>query len=114
MYEYRAKVLGCVDGDTVDLEVDLGFRLYSIQRFRLTGINAPERFDPGGPEATAWLREMIEGQIVTIRTDKADSFGRWIALIKRDGDALSINARMVREGHATLYTNRYAASVGWE
>lgn len=113
MYEYRALVLGCVDGDTVDLDVDLGFYLRSTLRFRLQGINAPERWQEGGTEATEWLRSMLEGQEVTIRTEKADSFGRWVALIKRDGDALSINARMVREGHAVLYTNRYAAPVEW-
>jgi micrococcal nuclease len=113
MYEYRAKCRNVVDGDTVDLIVDLGFYMSAALRFRLQGINAPEKWHVGGGDATAWLEQQSLGREFAIRTEKADSFGRWVCLIKRDEDEETVNKRMVDEGHALLYTSRYAAPVIW-
>jgi micrococcal nuclease len=43
MFEYRAKLVRCVDGDTVELDVDLGFKVTMREKFRLTGIDTPEK-----------------------------------------------------------------------
>ena len=54
-YAYRAKLVRCVDGDTADLEVDLGFNLTAKIRGRLTGVNTPERGQADYREATEVL-----------------------------------------------------------
>lgn len=71
-----------VDGDTVDLNADLGFRVWRKDRFRLYGIDTPERGQVGWAEATANLRLLLPlGDLVTINTymDKTDKYGRWLA-----------------------------------
>jgi micrococcal nuclease len=115
MYEYTAKVLRVVDGDTLDLDVDLGFRVHLTDRYRLAGIDAPESVGPrasdAGRAAKVWLeRELPTGTLVRVRTDrdKAEKFGRWLATVFRldaagHPDAHSINDAMVAAGHARAY-----------
>lgn len=102
MYQYRARLERVVDGDTLDLFVDLGFQIWVHQRLRVLGIDAPERFAPGGREATAFLTELIPaGSIVTIDTQKtvSDKYGRWLADVTlSDGRVLS--EVMAEAGHA--------------
>ncbi len=78
----NVKLIRVVDGDTVDLEVDLGFRLKTIHRFRLRGYNAPEARGPEfhlGQAAKLRLDEVLEMAMgIRITTHKADSFGRWL------------------------------------
>lgn len=92
MYEYRATVDRWVDGDTVDMNVDLGFRITTHQRFRLLGVDTPERGETGYTEA----REVVEslhppGSIVVITTEKplaGDKYGRYLVAIPAVRDAL--------------------------
>lgn len=105
MYRYRATVRRIVDGDTLDLDVDMGFRAWRLkERFRLAGINAPESnraaSAAAGRAARDWLAETIPvGSVVTIETAKdPDNFGRWIATVWRDD--LNINDALVEAGHA--------------
>jgi micrococcal nuclease len=85
-YTYKAKLVRVVDGDTLDLEVDLGFRMTTRQRFRLMGYNAPETRGPEkilGAAASARLAEVLglsEGILIT--THKGDAFGRWLCDMK--------------------------------
>jgi micrococcal nuclease len=86
MYEYRAKLLRVVDGDTVDLQVDLGFRILHNIRVRLAGIDTPEIFGkttPGerekGLEAKAYVEAALTSIDLVIRTNKTGKYGRWIA-----------------------------------
>ena len=91
MFEYKAKVLRVVDGDTVDLEVDLGFRTLMRDRFRLSGIDTPETYGvkkgseeyKAGMKAKEWLEEKIGGEIILIKThkDKRGKYGRWLCEI---------------------------------
>lgn len=108
MYQYAATVVRAVDGDTVDLDVALGFRISNRDRFRLTGINAPERGQLGWAEATAALATMIPaGSVVAIQThhpttrDPKDKYGRWLATVFFNG--ADINQAMVDQGHAVEY-----------
>lgn len=106
MYEYRATVIRVVDGDTVDLRVDLGFEVTYTDRYRLSGIDAPERGKPGGAEATAWLTEKISTRaeiIIKTDKDKRESFRRYLAEIYLPGDWASLNQQMIEAGHATAY-----------
>jgi micrococcal nuclease len=102
LFNYRAKVIHVVDGDTVDFSVDLGFNLSISIRTRLIGINAPERFTPEGKAASEYLQKLLpEGHTFTISTDKmpGDKYGRWLASIWIDSST-TVNDKMLAEGHA--------------
>jgi len=107
-YLYRAKVIKVVDGDTVDLDIDLGFSLSFTQRFRLYAINAPEmkgESKEAGKASKAFLEEMIKGKEVLIRTykDEQGKYGRYMAYIYSYDDEVCINDVMVIRGYAVKY-----------
>lgn len=84
MYEYRAIVKEVYDGDTITVEVILGFGVYKTEVLRLSGIDAPElKGDerPYGLVSRDKLRELILGQEIIIKTykDKKEKYGRYIA-----------------------------------
>lgn len=82
LYEYSAELVYVVDGDTVDLMVDLGFRIKVRDRFRLLRINTPERGQPGYAEAKAYVQRVQEmAPHLQVRThfDGADKYGRMLA-----------------------------------
>ena len=115
MYEYKAKVLRVVDGDTVDLEVDKGFNTFMRDRFRLFGIDAPETYGvkktseeyAAGQKAKNWLKEKIENRSVIVKThkDKRGKYGRWLAEIFRvvEEEEESVNNQMIKLGLAQEY-----------
>ena len=85
-YKYRARLVRCVDGDTADLDVDLGFYLTAKIRCRLTGVNTPERGRENFKEATDMLEDLIKQQsdeegYFYITTGKTGKFGRWLVVI---------------------------------
>jgi len=87
MYRYRAAVLKVIDGDTIDVDIDLGFfTILRNQRIRLHAIDAPEvggseRFQ--GLEAKAWLKHQIEGKEIELVTfkDVKGKYGRWLGVV---------------------------------
>ena len=84
--KYRARLVRCVDGDTVDLDIDLGFYLSARVRCRLTGVDTPERGQANFKEATNALQELIEQQsdaegYFNIVTGKTGKYGRWLVVI---------------------------------
>jgi len=107
-YLYRGKIVKVVDGDTVDVELDLGFSIYSKQRFRLYAINAPEMRGEeieAGKASKEFLKGLIDGKEVLIRTykDKQGKYGRYLAYIYSRDDDVCINDVMIKEGHAVKY-----------
>jgi len=119
IYIYKAELVRVVDGDTVDLIIDLGFDTSRKERFRLYGIDAPEMNTPEGKEAKEWLEdalmplEAIYVETIQLETRaKRDKYGRFLAVLYGNlGDLRaklppktlapsSINARMITEGHA--------------
>jgi micrococcal nuclease len=120
IYIYKAELIRVVDGDTVDLMIDLGFDTSRKERFRLYGIDAPEMNTLAGKAAKAWLWEALQPleaiyvQTVQLETKaKRDKYGRFLAVLYDDlGDIqanrpmktpvspASINAKMIAEGHA--------------
>lgn len=92
-YTYRAEYVRAVDGDTVDLNVDLGFRVRKLIRVRILGLDTPELREPNGPEARLYALALLSEQgedfplrVVTYK-DKTDKYGRWLAEIRlADGD----------------------------
>lgn len=110
MYEYQAKCMRVVDGDTVQLLVDCGLDVARhLERARLEGINAPELGTPQGAAAFSALRHRIEGKTVLVRTiklrssdrERTEKWGRYLVQISLEGE--DINAWLVAEGHAERY-----------
>jgi len=114
MYEYSAKVVRVVDGDTVDALIDCGFSISTRQRIRLLGINTPEcrtrdkEEKKKGLAAKARLKELIrlgKGQfLVKTFLDKKGKYGRLLgALYNLEVDQRTYNDVLLEEGHATAY-----------
>lgn len=112
MYTYTAKVEKIVDGDSVWLVVDVGYRMTYKDNFRLIRINTPELRSSDPEEkhrayvAKARLGDLIPvGSDVLIRTAKSGKYGRWLAevYIEVDGELANVNDMMLAEGHAVPY-----------
>lgn len=79
MYDYKAKVLRWVDGDTVVLQVDLGFHTNTVQTFRLQGVDTPERGQLGFQEAVTHVNQRAPVNTWhEVTTYKPDKYGRWL------------------------------------
>ncbi len=102
-YRYRARLERLVDGDTVYLRVDLGFRVEISVNVRLEGIDAPERFTEAGKEASAWLSERLAGKDLVLMSTRIEKYGRALGVIYVVGTEGNINDRMVAAGHAVYY-----------
>lgn len=110
MYEYRCQVKRVVDGDTVDLIIDLGFSIYTRQRVRLEGIDAPENRTRDLEEkkkgilASEFLNELLAGlDGLKVRTTmEKGKFGRVIGdiMYPTRGGWMSVSRVMVDNGHA--------------
>jgi micrococcal nuclease len=115
-YIRRAKIVRLVDGDTVDVDIDLGMAITTRQRLRLFGINTPEVRGPekeSGHAATQHLADLLvefrhEGEwdiVVQTYKDKKGKYGRYLADligVEEDGNPVNLNERMVADGHAVV------------
>jgi micrococcal nuclease len=103
MYTYKAKLNRVVDGDTVNLTIDLGFRLSYTANCRLAGINAPEMNTEEGKTALVALMVMLtdnflnKNPVLDIQSTGLDKYGRPIVRIG------NINDKMVEGGYAKKY-----------
>ena len=104
-YVFNAKVIKWVDGDTVDLDVDLGFRFHAAMRFRLLGLDTPERGQVNHDEATALSKSLAPVDkmvlIQTVKDEKADKYGRFLVTI--ECDSICVNAKLLESGLANAY-----------
>ena len=114
MYEYNIKkVTKVVDGDTIDVDIDLGFNISYTQRVRLAGIDTPEsrtkdlREKALGLEVKDKIKKLIESaKTVIIKTELPDStekYGRILGWVYLDGAAKSLNEQLIEEGYAWGY-----------
>jgi len=120
MYEYRCKVLKVVDGDTADVDIDLGFGIVlTDERVRLMGIDTPESRtsdkveDLFGEAAKARLKELIDGkegpilrtQINKDGEDMKGKFGRILGdfEVEKNGERRMATDILIEEGHAVPY-----------
>jgi micrococcal nuclease len=87
MFIYSAKVIKVVDGDTIDVEIDLGFKIKWNARLRLFGINAPETKGPSheaGINTKRYVESVLPvGSIIVVKTfvDKSEKYGRYLASV---------------------------------
>jgi micrococcal nuclease len=114
MYEYYVrKVENVVDGDTIDVLIDLGFDILFASRVRLAGIDTPESRTKDldekalGLEAKEYLKKALkDAKSVVIKTEKMDSsekYGRILGWVYINGDTVSLNDMMINDGYAWGY-----------
>ena len=117
-YNFRVvKIDKVVDGDTIDVTIDLGFDLFKKERVRIAGVDTPEKRTRNleekalGLDATDWLKDKLEGAIsgdddLVIRTELVGGVGKYGRLLGwcYIGDsAVSLNEQMIEEGYAHAY-----------
>ena len=117
-YNFRVTEINrVVDGDTIDVTIDLGFDLYKKERVRVAGVDTPEKRTRDleekelGIHATDWLKEKLDGAIsgdddLIIRTELVGGMGKYGRLLGwlYIGDSeLSLNEQMIDEGYAWEY-----------
>jgi micrococcal nuclease len=114
MYTYYVrKVENVVDGDTIDVLIDLGFDILFASRVRLAGIDTPESRTKDlkekalGLESKEYLKKALkDAKSVVIKTEKMDSsekYGRILGWIYINGDTVSLNDMMINDGYAWGY-----------
>ena len=114
MYEYYVrKVENVVDGDTIDVLIDLGFDILFASRVRLAGIDTPESRTKDlkekalGLESKEYLKKALkDAKSVVIKTEKMDSsekYGRILGWVYVDGNTVSLNDMMINDGYAWGY-----------
>ena len=117
-YNFRVtEIVKVLDGDTIDVIIDLGFDLYKKERVRIAGVDTPEKRTRNleekalGIDATDWLKGKLEGAIagdddLVIRTELDGGVGKYGRLLGwcyiGDGDLL-LNEQMITEGYAWPY-----------
>ena len=117
-YNFRViKIDKVLDGDTIDVTIDLGFDLFKKERVRIAGVDTPEKRTRNleekalGLDATNWLKDKLEGAIsgdddLVIRTELVGGTGKYGRLLGwcyiGDG-TLSLNEQMIEEGYAHAY-----------
>lgn len=98
----HCEVVRWVDGDTVDLKIDLGFKVTTEQRFRLAEVNTPEKKMPGYSDAIDFVNKQAPvGSNVDVVCHGHDRYGRWIATVSnKEG---SINKKLLDSKLAVDY-----------
>ena len=109
MYEYKvASVVRVVDGDTVDVILDLGFGLSKKERVRVAGVDTPEKRTRNakekmlGYDATEFAEAWFEGGDIVVRTEKDGKYGRMLGWFHKGEECF--NHRLIDEGFAWSYT----------
>ena len=117
-YNFRViEIDRVVDGDTIDVTIDLGFDLYKKERVRVAGVDTPEKRTRNleekelGIDATYWLQEKLEGAVagdddLIIRTELdggVGKYGRLLGWLYIGDSELSLNEQMITEGYAHPY-----------
>jgi endonuclease YncB( thermonuclease family) len=117
-YNFRVtEIVKVLDGDTIDVIIDLGFDLYKKERVRIAGVDTPEKRTRDleekalGEDATNWLKEQLDGAIsgeddLVIRTELVGGmgkYGRLLGWLYIGDETESINERMIQQGYAWEY-----------
>jgi micrococcal nuclease len=114
MYEYRVKkLMNVIDGDTIDVDIDLGFDISLARRVRMAGIDTPESRTKDkaekvlGLESKEYLKKMMkDAKTIVIKTqlpDSSEKYGRILGWVYIDDATKSINEQMIEDGYAWTY-----------
>jgi micrococcal nuclease len=105
-YTYRAAIIRVLDGDTIEAEVSLGFDVMVRTKFRLYGIDTPEKTSKDAivkslaNQASDYTKSFI-GKDVTIESLGKDKYGRWLAIVHIE--TLNLNEELINRGLAKSY-----------
>ena len=117
-YNFRVtEIVKVLDGDTIDVTIDLGFDLYKKERVRIAGVDTPEKRTRDleekalGLDATYWMKKQLEDTIagdeeLIIRTELkggTGKYGRLLGWLYVGEDNVSLNEQMITEGYAWSY-----------
>ena len=117
-YNFRVtEIVKVLDGDTIDVLIDLGFDLFKKERVRIAGVDTPEKRTRDleekalGIDATNWLKDKLESTIdgddeLSIRTELVGGvgkYGRLLGWLYIGDDLVSLNEQMITEGYAHAY-----------
>ena len=117
-YNFRViEITKVLDGDTIDVLIDLGFDLYKKERVRIAGVDTPEKRTRDleekalGIDATNWLKDKLDGAIsgaddLVIRTEivgGVGKYGRLLGWLYIGDSTVSLNEQMIEEGYAWSY-----------
>lgn len=111
---YQANVLRVVDGDTVEVECDLGFGIYSRHTVRLAGINCPELTTDAGKAAKLYTANWLNANsavakpwaviLKTLKGNETEKYGRYLAYVYTDlAGTKCLNTDLVTSGNAVIY-----------
>lgn len=112
LYTYKVANYRVVDGDTLEVTLDLGFSTFRKEKLRLARINAPEIKTANGMASKAYLSDLINDKIITIQTkkDSKDRYGRYLAevwitedLARDASKMINVNDKMLTSGMASIY-----------
>jgi len=110
IYEYQAKLSRVVDGDTLYLFVNLGFRVTMEVEFRLLGLNTPEVVGAqkvAGLAAKSEVERVLALGPIRVVSEKSEKYGRWLATVYvklADGTEMNLNEHLLVGGFAKPYT----------
>ncbi len=111
MYQYKAKAEKVIDGDTIDVIIDLGFKITTAQRIRFARINTPETFNvkkdteeyKKGILAKQYVEQRLAANqnLLILETEKVtEKYGRYIGTIYLADSQMSLNDELVEKGFA--------------
>jgi len=108
MYEYSASLMKIHDGDTVTLDVDLGFGIHSFHVMRLSGVNAPELSTFAGKTAHVWVEGWFRANpgpyvLRTSKSRETEKYGRYLGVLSSTATGRNINDDIVAAGQAVPY-----------
>lgn len=106
-FKYEALVTKVHDGDSIEVQIDLGFKIYITRWLRLSGLDAPELRGEEREEGEAsrdWLEKQIKGKKITVHTikDKKGKYGRYLAKLYIDEEKSSLNDLLIKNGLAIV------------
>lgn len=108
MYQYKGKIIKVVDGDTVRIDLDLGFDLGLKSNFRLNGLDTAEKNFPFGAATRDWLKVQLLDKTVLVDSYAHDKYGRWLCDIRLQNGTefseTSVNDQMIQHGIAKAYS----------
>ena len=116
MFNYNCTLIRVIDGDTIDVNIDLGFNIWHKGRIRMAGIDTPESRTRNkaekvlGLSAKNRLKELLKKKKLSINcTKEKGKFGRILADVLADD--INVNKQLIEEGHARPYQG--GAKVPW-